>query len=723
MTGPIACGGPLRGRFPGRPVRACGDRPAAVDGNGDRPPDDCRPVTAGPAIDAEETVRRCERDLSTGKVCDWSAYAAALAATGRPAEAEAAAVRAVESEPADAGAWATLGAVRGRLGRTLDAADACRRALTLDPSREDARAGLAAARESAGDVRGAAEEYARLLEFRPGNAAATAGLGRCLFRSGRSRDAIPLLERAAETPAADGATLTDLGSALRSVGRTAEAVSVFRRAAKLSPRSLAAQVNLSRACKELGMLDAAVHAGRAATQIAPESPEAINNLASAVRSQGRAAEAETLFNAAAAASGDPRPASNRLCSAQYVDGVTPERLAMLHRDWAGRFAADAPHRHFANDRTPDRRLRIGFLSADLHRHPVGVLLAGSIEALDPDRCEVVIYSDARRRDAVTRRIESASTDWRATGGVSDGQLVRAIRRDRVDVLFDLAGHTDGNRLGVFADRAAPVQVSWLGYVGTTGVPAMDAVLADRHHATPDVERHCRERVVKLPGGYACYRPGGAPPVEPRPAARPFTFGAFGNPAKISPRAVRLWAAAMKAVAGSRLVLKYFGMSSAGTKLHLKRLFRDAGVDPARVDFLGESRWAAHLGEYRRVDLTLDSTPYSAGLTACESMWMGVPVLTLPGATFAGRHALSHVTQAGLGEFVAASDDDFAAIAKRWSDDPDGLADLRMTLRDRLLASPLCDAEAFARGFERALQSLWNEHLAADAGGPAKRHAA
>lgn len=251
---------------------------------------------------------------------------------------------------------------------------------------------------------------------------------------------------------------------------------------------------------------------------------------------------------------------------------------------------------------------------------------------------------------------------------------------------------------LFAGRAAPTQITWMGYVGTTGVAAIDYLLADRFHVQPGEEAHYSETVLRLPNGYVCYGPPrDAPPVAPLPALETgqVTFGCFNNPAKLSTKIVQAWAVILSRVPTSRLLLKFGGLDDPGVRTRLLRIVADRGVDSTRLICEGWSPHAELLEAYGRVDLALDTQPYSGGLTTCEALWMGVPVITCPGATFAGRHSISHLNNAGFPEFVASNLAQYTELAIAWSQRIPELAAVRSTMRSRMQASPLCDAPRFA----------------------------
>jgi predicted O-linked N-acetylglucosamine transferase (SPINDLY family) len=309
---------------------------------------------------------------------------------------------------------------------------------------------------------------------------------------------------------------------------------------------------------------------------------------------------------------------------------------------------------------------------------------------------------------MTARIQAAVV-WHDVVQVRDDQLAERIRQDKIDILFDLDGHAGRERLLVFARKPAPLQVTWAGYVGTTGLAAMDYLLADRWHVPEGSESHYREKILRMPNGYVCFEPPAyAPDVSPLPAERNgfVTFGSFNQPTKTNRHVVSLWARVLKRVAGSKLLLKYRGFDDASIADRLHCMFADEGVGADRIELQGKSPHPNLLAEYQRVDIALDTFPYSGGLTTCEALWMGVPVVTLPGATFAGRHSLSHLSNVGLTEAVAGNEQEFVDCAVRLADDLSHLGALRRTLRPRMAASPLCDAARFARNWTERMRDIW-----------------
>jgi predicted O-linked N-acetylglucosamine transferase (SPINDLY family) len=506
--------------------------------------------------------------------------------------------------------------------------------------------------------------------------------------------------------------LSNLGVMLQDQEQLAEAIACYRRALELKPDYADAANNLGIAFQEQGELDEAVTCYERALQLNADSPRVYNNLGGALRDMGRIDEALHCFEQALDLNPEFAEAhSNLLLTLQCREGATLAELAAAHARYESRHAAPLraawqPHRV---TRDPGRRLRVGFVSADLAAHPVGHLSIRAVEHLDRRQCEVVCYSDRIRPDLLTRRFQVAAGLWRDVAGVPDEQLAAQIRADQVDILFDLAGHTARNRMLMFARKPAPIQITWLGYVGTTGLAAMDYILADRHQIPPESQRSYAEKVLRMPDGYACFEPpADAPPVNRLPAltAGHVTLGSFNNPAKISRQTVAAWAAILNRVPHARLILKYRGLDGAGAQTRLRQLFAAHGVPADRVQFFGHSPAPELLAWYGRLDLALDTLVYSGGLTTCEALWMGVPVITCPGATFASRHARSHLSTAGITETIAHTPDDYVELTVRLLGALPRLAEMRAGLRARVAASPLCNGPRFADNLMQRLRGVW-----------------
>jgi predicted O-linked N-acetylglucosamine transferase (SPINDLY family) len=473
-------------------------------------------------------------------------------------------------------------------------------------------------------------------------------------------------------------------------------------------------VNLGTAYHACGELDQAVACFRRALEIEPDHFDALRNLGSALRRQGRIDEAIACHQRASQVSPNNASAhSVTLALLHYRTGVGLATLAAAHAQYDRRHAAPlrSVWKNHENLRDPDRPLRLGFVSADLVRHPVGYFLIPVLENLDRRAFASVCYGDQAASDDVTARFRRVTAAWHDVRAWSDEQLAGQIRDDRIDILFDLAGHTMNNRLLAFARKPAPIQITWLGYVGSTGLSAMDYLLADRHEVPPEAEPHYRERVLRLPDSSVCFEgPAEAPPVGRLPAldSGRFTFACFNNPIKISDVAIGLWSRILGRTPRSRLLLKYWGLHAASVQAWFRSRFAEQGVDAERVEFEGWSARGELLGRYGQVDLALDPFPHSGGATTCDALWMGVPVITLPGETFASRQTLSYVSTVGLTETVARDRDEYVEIAVRLANDLPRLAEIRAALRDQMAGSPLCGGKRFAENLATLLRGVWRE---------------
>jgi protein O-GlcNAc transferase len=695
-----------------------------------------------------EAVAYCRRALEVKP--DYAEVQVSLGAAvrelGRRDEAVACCLRALELKPDYAEAYNDLGVVYKEQGKLAEAAACFRRAIELKPDFALAHCNLGVAYKEQGRLDEAVACYRRTLELQGDHAEAHNNLGVVFKEQGKLDAAIACCRRALELKPNYADAHNNLGVVLHELGQFDDAGTCFRRAIELKPDYAVAYNNFGNALKDQGRLEDALACCQRALELDPEYAEAHNNLGNVLKDQGRPDEALACFRRALELKpGFVMAHSNLLYALQYCEGVTPGSLAEEHAEYDRRHAANvgwdqpasasacssprlpisaslnlpiSPSPHLpiggpAVARAPlshptSARLRVGFVSPNLGRHPVGYFLVRVLENLSPEQHETVCYSDREFNDDLARRLQAAASGWRRVQGMSDERLAEQIRSDRIDILFDLAGHTAHNRLLVFARRPAPIQVTWAGYVGTTGLAAMDYLLADRYEVPEGAEGHYREQVLRMSDGYVCYDPpADAPAVNRLPAldCGHVTLGCFNNPAKVAPQAVAVWARILRRLPSARLVLKFKGWNDTSLTLRYTEMFAGHRVEPGRVEFFGHSPHAELLAEYGRIDLALDPFPYSGGLTTCEALWMGVPVVTLPGETFAGRHSLSHLSNVGLTETIARDLADYEELAVSWSCDTQRLAALRASLRERMLVSPLCDGKRFADNLAMLLRAM------------------
>ena len=550
-------------------------------------------------------------------------------------------------------------------------------------------------------------------------------LERLLSEANRLRDqarlaeALACLEQAAALAPNDPATVLTLGVTLLDLQRPREALAPLTRLVALVPQFAEARNILASALLSAGQASAALLHVSAALQLRPGHPPTLENLGRCLRALGRMDEALPAYDAAAANSPLPATHSNAVFAAQYVAGLSLAELTARASAWARHHTAPwasrpRPPRASGGFPAPGARLRIGYVSADFRQHAVAFFLEPVLCAHDPAVVETFCYVGNREADAVTARLRAAAHHWRDITRMDDEAASACIRADHIDVLVDLSGHTADHRLGVFARRPAPCQLTWLGYPATTGLTAIDFRVTDDACIPPGVDerRHGTERLLRLPEVFCCYQPPpDAPEVSPLPCldGAPFTFISCNALAKLSPATIAQWAAVLSAVPDSRLRLHAPGGEDASAQTGFAEKFAAHGIAPSRVVLSGEPLPVrAHLARYRTADLALDSTPYAGTTTTCEALLMGVPVVTLAGETHVSRVGVSLLRAVGLNACVAQSTEEFVRIAVRLAQDRSALATLRAGLRERLLTGPLGQTTAFTHHWENALLTAHDE---------------
>ncbi|MSR69047.1 MAG: tetratricopeptide repeat protein [Phycisphaerales bacterium] len=509
-------------------------------------------------------------------------------------------------------------------------------------------------------------------------------------------------------------------NALMNADRVADAVTQLRAAIEIDPSYAMAYLGLTIACAQVGDSVAGIAAGRRGLVLKPDWPELSRNLASVLKDAGQIDEALFEFNRAIAK--HPRDAGLR-------SGFL---WALNYSDEPVSFAANA-HREYAQcvrkscaaartDPAPDRPLRIGVLSGDFRTHSVAFFAEPFIRDAPTD-CVLTLFSDGKPdpRDAMRTRFIELAREWIDVGALGDEALDAAIRSRKIDVLVELGGHSSGGRLGALDNAPAPVIVSAIGYPNTTGHPAVGWRIVDSITDPIGSDAHCTEQLARIDPCFLCYCP---PAQSPQPALpseeAPITFGSFNMTPKISPRTIALWSATLKAVPGSRLLLKSKSMADAGTRAHMLALLERGGISPACVDVVAYTAGLQeHLALYARVHVALDTTPYNGTTTTCEALWMGVPTLTLLGDRHAARVSASLLTAAGHEELIAHTQLEFVDKARALATDRPRLTTLRSTLRDDLLGSALCDQHAYAQRFHAALRTAWRTWCAAVCAYPAE----
>lgn len=579
----------------------------------------------------------------------------------------------------------------------------------------------ARAAQSAQDWARADVMLVRLTAMQADDAAAWVERSIVSYRLGRLHDAADHARHALALDARNARAALLLGSYLLDLNAPAQAATVLRRAVALDPLSCEAHFRFGRALRALGERAGAETSLREALRLEPRHQLARLELAHVLFALWRDREALGLYAQAAAHIDDPLVHSNLLMQLNWSAEVSDADVFAAHRAHDARFLAalaprDPLHAH-ANPPVPARRLRIGFLSRDLVQHAMRHFLLPLVEQHDRQAFALCFYHLADRHDEVTARYRQHAEHWVEAAAMNDDALAEKIRADGIDVLVDLAGHTDRNRARVLARRPAPVQITYLGYPTTTCLSAFDGRISDRFidPEPPAPALPSSEPVLRLAHGYFCYQPDeAAPAVGPLPFDRNgfITFGSLSHAPKLNRPLLATWAGILQRVPGSRLLLQNIDAALPPVQAQWRAEFVRLGVDPARLQFRPLAPTPAHLRSYLDIDIALDSHPYNGGTTTCEALWMGVPVVSRSGGRQVSRLGLSLLSPLGLQDLVADSAKGSADIAVALAANPGRLRELRAGLRQRMQAAPLMDAPGFAREWEAALRGLWARWCAA-----------
>lgn len=556
--------------------------------------------------------------------------------------------------------------------------------------------------------------YQRGLAVDPHAALLHANLGYTLQAMQRISEAADSYKTALRFDAMMQDAWLNLGNALQQQGDVEGAIASYRRLLMIAPDNILAWNNLGNALGERGEIVAPARCYQRAIAVQPEFADAYNNLGNLQMVLGRFDEAVACFRDAVRYDANHIGArSNLLFTYNFLHGVTPQQMLADAKEF-GKTAQSmaSPFSTWSNTREHNRCLRIGIVSGDLYNKAVGFFAEGvltKLAAQSAGRLQLIAYHNHRAHDELTERIKPSFAKWVVTTGLSDAALAQQIRDDGIDILIDLSGHTVNNRLTMFAWKSAPVQVSWLGYFSTTGVAEIDYLIADAWTLPTELESHFSETIWRLPNTRLCFtEPAVDVDVSPLPALAngTITYGCFNSLAKMSDDVVALWARVLHAAPHSRLHLKAAQLFTTDMQQATAQRFAAHGIAGDRLILEGPSSRAQYLATYQHIDIALDPFPYTGGTTSAESLWMGVPVLTLQGDRFLSRQGVGLLMNADLPEWIATDADDYVARAVTLGKDLDALAAMRASLRQRVVASPIFDATAFAHNLEQALRAMW-----------------
>lgn len=632
-------------------------------------------------------------------------------------EAETSYRRALEIKPDYAMAHSNLGVVLQYLGRLDEAEECYRMALQIAPDYAEAYNNLGDTLIDLGRLADAEACCRRAIEIRPDLAEAHNNLGNALRNSGRLVEAESSYRCALKIRPEYAMAQNNLGVTLQNSGRLDEAEVAFRRTLALMPDYAEAHNNLGVTLQELGQLDEAEARYRRALAIKPDYADAHNNLGNALKDQGRLDEAAGSYRCALANKpGFAEAYSNLLFVLNFFSSERGDEILAVCREYDERFCLPLRGEWQAckNSRDANRRLRVGYVSPDFRRHAVAYFAEPIFSNHDRSQVEIFCYAEVKREDEYTGRFRQLADHWRSTVGLRDDEAAEMIRSDEIDILVDLAGHTAGNRLLTFSRQPAPLQVTYLGYPGTSGLSAMNFRITDRH-ADPEgiADGRYTERLLRLPDSLCCYRPANdMPEVTALPALKSgnLTFGSFNNSNKIDDRTLALWATLLQRLPTARLIL--LAVPEGGIRQRLTRNFVELGIRSERLEFHGKLPADQFYRKFQEVDIALDPVSVSGGTTTCESLWMGVPVLTLVGECFITRVSYSFLETAGLSDFAAFSPEDYIRIATHLADNLPLLAEIRAGLREHLRLSPLVDEVGFTRNLEGTYRMIWKDWCSA-----------
>lgn len=635
--------------------------------------------------------------------------------------AEARFLRAIELEPNFAAAHYNLGNAFRLQGKLNEAVECYLRALDLQPGFIEALQNMALAQHLRGELEEAAACYRQALVQVPDWAVGWSNLGQILNDCQKFTEALGPLQRAVALQPRLAVAHNNLGITLQGLGQLSDAKACYNRALELAPSYAEARGNLGMILQGRDDLDGAIVHYRQALvgdfpgedwlpTVGNATADLHNNLGTALKDQGLVNEAVVRFRLAIASGPAQVTAySNLLYSLYFCEGYDALAIYEEHRRFDEQLARPLarsiqPH---ANDRNPNRRLRIGYVSPDFCYHCQSLFTLPLLSAHDQQQFEIFCYSDVPRPDAMTPRLRLHAKAWRDIRDLSDHQAAALIRQDQIDILVDLTMHTAHGRPLLFARKPAPVQVCWLAYPGTTGLSAMDYRLTDPHLDPPGQnDSHYSEQSIRLPDSFWCYQPIESDiSVNPLPALTngAITFGCLNNFCKVNPTVLSLWARVLRTVDNSRLRLL---APKGSARQRVLEILSQHDISPERIIFIDRQPLSDYLRLYHQIDICLDTLPYNGHTTSLDSLWMGVPVVTLVGQTVAGRGGLSQLTNLGLTDLIAETPDQFVKITAEFSDDLPRLNHLRASLRERMQSSPLMNAPRFARNIENAFRQMW-----------------
>ncbi len=638
----------------------------------------------------------------------------------RHADALASYDRAIAIVSDDAAAFYNRGNALVKLGRRDEALASYRTALSLRPNDVDTLINSGNVLVQLGRYEEAVASFGKVIELRRDHIEALNNLGNAFRKLERYDESLATYERLLAIRPDDAEALYNRGITLHELKRFDDALASYQQALAAQPDHAKAFNNLGNVFLDLDRNEAALASFERALTIRPDFGEALNNRGLALLKLVRPQEALASIRRALASEPSAAFHSNLIFTLNFDPAADTAALQAERARWDALHAQPlaASIRPHGNDRDPERRLRIGYVSSHFRHQAATYAFGGVVLHHDPRACEVVCYSDTVETDDVTARLRAGVELWRDTRRLSDEALAERIREDRIDILVDVVGHMSGHRLLVFARKPAPIQVTAWGEPTGTGLKAMDYLFADPV-LVPERERALlAERVIDLPGFLGYWTPDPLPEPSGLPAlARGYvTFGSFNRAAKVQDPVLRSWAAILRALPSARLVIKgYQDLADGGERSRIDAVLGQEGIAAERMLLRDRRERSGHFADYQEIDIALDPFPHGGGMTTLDALWMGVPVVTFTGRTISSRLAAASLTALELTDFIAADRDAYVALAIAKAGDLAALARLRATLRARLAASAIGDPKRYAQAVEAAYRAIWRRWCAGDRG--------
>ncbi len=614
--------------------------------------------------------------------------------------------------PDDIDALHLLGVLFHQMGDYDSAIRYIKKALKVDPGFAEAYNSLGNVVRSRGLIDEAETYYQKALQIDPNLAIAYNNLGNIYSEKNLFDKAIFYLRKALQINPNFAEANSNLAKVLDEIEHFDEAITYCRKAIQINPNYAEAYYNLGTILLHKAQLSEAQTCYQKALERKPLFAAVFNNLGEAFKDKGQQNEAEQCYKRALQLKHEQPVYSNLLFIMNYNSSHNPQRIFSEHLLFAKQFAeplfSELPS--YTNAPVPTRQLKIGYVSPDFRKHAVAYFSEPAIAAHNREHFEVFCYSNSLKHDEVTKRFQEHADQWRNIVGMSDEEVAALIRKDRVDILIDLAGHTANNRMLVFARKPVPIQISWLGYLATTGLSTMDYKIGDYYTDPPGkTEQFYTEKLLRLPESFLCYLPDkDSPDVEPLPALSKghITFGSFNNFAKVTSEVFTLWANILNELPDARLILKGKSFHDKSTCNYAINVFTRKGVSAERVILQSSDPAPKHLESYNLVDIGLDTFPFNGAATTCEALWMGAPVITVAGTAYYSRVGVSLLSNVGLSELVAKTYDEYISMAVDLANDLKKLQSLRESLRDMMRRSPLCDAKRFTENLEMSYRQIW-----------------